>query len=459
MGFGDQRPHDGALETLEVVVGQRAEPALGGDQGVVTAYAGLGTRHVMVVADAAFGPMSTRAAPQTAASALVARVRTSLFRTARERLQEALADADRAVSEAATGTHAHGQAGCGLVCVYFDLGGATFARVGGGKAYVVVDRDCEAIFDRPAAGYIGDGVSQPEIRAQLGALPRGARIVLLSDATASAVAGDLAAVIAGLPPQLAAVRVVEAARRRGKREALACLILELHTDLARPYHPSVARAGRYAEQPLMGVPGVPDPPVRPKPRPRPAIYQPPDGFERRGARGGLVWGVLLALCLGIGVAIMVRPWEPAKPEPEVTVGQLIDQTVDQMPVVDAGPQLPLADIPVAEGALPGRDASVASIDEFDEGPAAQSPPRNKVEEDIAAAFAKATPKAAAIHLLRHLRKRFKRIGYPAYDEVSAWVKRNKSRHVVETLAYIMKGKHPFRTRRWLSKLMPDLLAP
>lgn len=457
MGWSDQNRAEGGFETLEVVVGQRAEPALGGVQGVVTGYAGLGTRHVMVIADAASGPVSTRQAPQTAAAALVARVKTSLFRTPRERLVEALADADRAVSAAASGTHAHGRSGCGLVCVYFDLTGATFARVGGGKAYVVVGRNFETIFDRVAAGYVGDGVSQPEIRAQLGSLPRGARIVLLSDATAAAVAGDLGSVIFGIPPQLAAVRVVEAARRRGKREALACLILELQSDLARPYHPAVGRAERYEEPPLTGVPGVPGG-SRSLPK-RSAIYG-ADERQRATGSGSWVWQGVVALCLGIGAAFWAQPWESTAGN-EDQLAALIEQgnvVVQSMPDVSQdGPQLPIPDIPVAVGALDAQNNPNNENSGPDERVGLNSGPANANERSIARAFAQPTPKKAAMALMRHLRKRFRRRGYPAYEEVSVWVKAHKNRHVLQTLGYMLKGKQPFRVRRWLSKLMPELL--
>ena len=441
----DPKQREGSLETLEVVVGQRSEPAQGGDKGVVTAYAGLGTRHIMVVADGSIGPMATRTAPQTAAAALVARVRTSLLRSPRERLVEAMRDAGRAVEEAARGTHAHGQAGCGLVCVYFDLSGATFARVGAGRAYVVIERSSEAIFDRSAAGFVGDGVSTPEIRAQLGALPRGSRIVLLSDETAISVAGDLAAIVAGVPPQLAAVRVVEAARRRGRREALACLVLEVQSDLSRPYHPAVARAGRY-EEPALTTATRKDSDSR---RARGGSFSEPERAPR-----AILWAWVLALSVALGVFL----WPPSEDDSEVPKVSLFEAPAQMSrdtwkEDTDTEVAIPRPDIPVAEGAITrGQGVQNRTRQRL-----RAAGPANPIEGKIASAFSQRPPKKAAMRLLRHLRRRFKRIGYRAYDEVSQWVKRNKSRHVLETLAYIMRGKHPYRTRRWLAKLMPELL--
>ena len=74
------------MDILEVTVGQRSEPALTGEHTTVSSYAGLGTRHVMVLADAAMLPLTTRLAPQTVVSAIVARIRTSLYMTNEERL-------------------------------------------------------------------------------------------------------------------------------------------------------------------------------------------------------------------------------------------------------------------------------------------------------------------------------------------------------------------------------------
>jgi len=75
---------------------------------------------------------------------------------------------------------------------------------------------------------------------------------------------------------------------------------------------------------------------------------------------------------------------------------------------------------------------------------------------IARALSGTNPKRSARRLSRYLRKRFRRVGYPAYREVGRWIRRHPSPHVVETLLEMMKRDEPKRTRRWLAKLIGTL---
>jgi hypothetical protein len=176
----------------------------------------------------------------------------------------------------------------------------------------------------------------------------------------------------------------------------------------------------------------------------------------------MLWGLLLALCAGAGVAVVVRPWEWGASSRESSAERLLEAAAEPTTSPDAAlegvdPSLAAADQPVVEGPASEPDAAASA----DESPSIVHRPvrgagSGGVDDDIAAAFAQGTPKKSAMALLRHLRKRFRLVGYPAYEEISRWVKKNKTRHVLETLGYLMKGQHPYRTRRWLSRLMPEL---
>ncbi|TNF34155.1 MAG: hypothetical protein EP329_07555, partial [Deltaproteobacteria bacterium] len=73
---------------LEVTLGQRTLPSVHGEQTTATAYAGLGSRHLLVAADGAAGPVPTRLAAQIATSSAVARFRASVFPNTEEQLVE-----------------------------------------------------------------------------------------------------------------------------------------------------------------------------------------------------------------------------------------------------------------------------------------------------------------------------------------------------------------------------------
>jgi hypothetical protein len=435
------RPPD---NILDVVVGQRSEPALGGDKPHVVSYAGMGVRHVLALADASTGPMPTRMAPQRAAAALVARLRTSLYMTAEERLLEAFSDAHDAVRQAAVGTHAQGRAGAGLVAALVDAGGVTFGRIGAGRAFLVLDGHARAVFDAMAHGLVGDGRTLPQIVRHDRPLPPGARVVLISDGAAHAVAGDLADLVVRAPPQLAAVRVVEAARHRGRREGLACLVLEVVTDLLRSHHPAVEKVTAPEEAPLTDERGL----VRTPPR-RPRRIQTATG---RGSAGGLWLALLASMAVGAVTALLTHPMGPA-PQAASTAPEARPQATPVAPAQAADVPAPQA---LAAAASP--DSGDGSPDASgDEDAATQALPP-KVAESLERAFAADSVKHASWALRRHLRKRFRRIGYPAYDEASAWVRAHRSPRVVAVLAYLLKGKPPQRTQRWLAKLLPELYA-
>ena len=450
---------DHSRSPLEVGVGQRTLAGLDGEVPPIASYGGFGARHVAVVAAAREPPVATRLGPQRAASAILGRARSSLLELRPDRLAAAFQEAHSAVARAAEEARLPAGVGAGVVAALLDPGGLTVGRVGRGRAILLMDGGVRALFRRPPApGYVGDGRAVPEIVSVPGPLPSGARLVLLTDGAAAAVSGDVDALTRGVPPQRAALNLTEAARRRGHRQALAALVLEVASDLQRERHPAAGPVAQRLEPPAEHAHAF-------TPRRRPIQTRAPSP-----ERGGLWFAFLGAALAGGAVALATTPRSPEEP---VTVHRLTEARGAPSDGAHGASRVPAGGLGLGPAGSRSRASGTAALGAPDavgpdapaEGDAEASGATSLGPQDarpvphadrIARALSGTSAKRSARRLSRYLRKRFRRVGYPAYREVGRWVEEHPSPHVVETLLEMMKRDQPKRTRRWLAKLMAAL---
>ena len=286
-----------AAEAVDIGLGQRLLASVHGDQTLALAYAGFGTRHVVILADGAAGFVPTRLAAEVAVAAALGRIRSSALPDMRQVVTEAIGEAHHAVRRALIGTAAEAEGGASILVVVLEGVGVLAARVGRGRLYVVgkdrrggarvlLSAGSEAVLGR--LGPLGtiDVVETP--------LTLGDRLVMLSESALRPLAADLAQLVVGQPAQLAAQRVADAARRRGEADAIGCAVLEWNMDAPRAAHPSLGlidpNAGR--ESPLAGS-------ARAKRAARHASRSP------SGSPGGMAVWFLVAALLGVGAALIV----------------------------------------------------------------------------------------------------------------------------------------------------------
>ncbi len=134
------------MEELEITLGQRALPSVHGEQTTASAYAGLGARHLIILADGGAGEVPSRLAAQTACSAAMARIRSSVLPDFTATLAEAFGEANAAVRRVLLGTAAEGKGQAALLVVIVDAGGVAAARVGGGRVYLLRGDRLDALY-------------------------------------------------------------------------------------------------------------------------------------------------------------------------------------------------------------------------------------------------------------------------------------------------------------------------
>ena len=423
------------MEELEIALGQRTLPSVHGEQTTATAYAGLGNRHLIVLADGGVGQVPSRLAAQIATSAVIARFRASVFPRTFEQLQEAVAEAHLAVRRGVLGSPAEGLAGTSLLAVVVEPGGVVAARVGGGRVYILTRDTRRSLFKEEGHGAIGaEPVAQAEIVRDDGPLPPGSRIVCATEAVARATAADLDHLAFGPPAQLAAARLTDAARRRGQYEPLAAQVCEVQRTPERDGpHPALARIDRESSRTLSadGRWIGPTEPTRGRARPRGR-----DGHQEAGGGGWLLWFALAAL-LGAGAALIAHaPADAPLPEPVVTAPAL--------------PPTP----PPTPSLLP--DAGPTDAAEPDAAPAA--PVALAHADDIAALFADPHPVRAARAVRNYITKRWVGDGEQVFADLEAWIAAHEDPAIFAALLELMKDQDLKRTHKWVSELLPRLYA-
>jgi len=415
------------MEEVEVTLGQRTLASVRAEQTTAAAYAGLGMRHLMLIADGADGPVPSRLAAQVATSATLARFRASLFPHTAEQLEEAFHEAHQAVRRGALGSHAEGGAGASMIGVVIEAGGVTAARIGGGRVYLITGGAVRPLFRDDGRGTVGDGETRAETASYTEPLPRGARIILMTEAVARAVVADVDQLAGSAPAQLAAGRLADAARRRGQYAALAVQVVEVQHIPTRPGpHPAVGRLQRGAGRTLSADGRW--------------LGSHQDSWARarrtRGDAGWILW-FFIAVILGAGAALIAQPGDAAAP-PEEAAPTLRQHPPTTATPIEAEPDAEVARAPTApEPTLPaGLSAEQA--------------------QEIAAIFAREPTSRASRALRNYITRRYARDGEQVFADLEAWILARNDPEIVATLVDAMQDQRLRRTHRWISELLPRL---
>lgn len=409
------------MEELEITLGQRALPSVHGEQTTASAYAGLGSRHILVLADGAAGEVPSRLAAQTACSAAMARIRASVLPDFSATLEEAFAEAHAAVRRVLIGTTAEGRGQAALLVVTIDAGGVIAARVGGGRVYLLRGDRLDALFR--GAGPEGLGApsavpSEPEILAAGEALGTGDRILILSESAVRPLAADLERLGSGPPPQLAAGRMADAARRRGQLDPISVHVVEIAGDAPRAGpHPALARIERRTQRTF-------DPEGR-------LLGRESAGRAPAASVGLGAWFVIAAL-LGVGVALAVDAARRPTPAPLTPPAPAVVHGLDAIVAPDV-------------------DTSPADVIEVD-APSALDP-------EVAALLEGDTAARVARQIRNYITRRFPEDGEAVFTRLeTAILSRGKDPRVIEALLELLREPELKRTARWVQDLLPRLYA-
>ena len=215
------------MDNLEAIVGQRVEPALTGDNTTLTTYVGATRHHLLAIGDATYAPNITRFGLQAAIAGAVKGFQASTALAPREKLLDAFAAARTAVENAKKENQYTNPTGAALTIAIVHPEGVCVGRLGGGRVHLFLGQQLHALFEGPGLSFVGGGAEEPEISEHHTALDPGDKVVVLSEQSYGGTLGQLPELVGRKAPQLAAVRVVEAARRRGQRESLAALVLQI----------------------------------------------------------------------------------------------------------------------------------------------------------------------------------------------------------------------------------------
>ena len=412
------------MEELEITLGQRALPSVHGEQTTASAYAGLGARHLIILADGGAGEVPSRLAAQTACSAAMARIRSSVLPDFTATLAEAFGEANAAVRRVLLGTAAEGKGQAALLVVIVDAGGVAAARVGGGRVYLLRGDRLDALYRGAGPEGLGGPASvaiEPEIIAGGEVLGSGDRILILSESAVRPLAADLERLASGAPPQLVAGRLAEAARRRGQLDPLSVHVIEIASDAPRlGPHPALARIER-------GQPKTFDPEGRLLGRMRASGQAQPSADK---AQVGLVAWFVMAVLLGIGVALVV---DATRAKPVVPLEPVV-------PVLIQGVDVASEDVV---------DAAI-EVEEIDATP---------IDPELVALFEAESAARLSKSIRSYITKRFPEDGEAVFARLeAAIIARGRDPKVIEALVELLREPELKRTGRWVQDLLPRLYA-
>lgn len=411
------------MEELEITLGQRALTSVYGEQTTASAYAGLGSRHLLILADGAAGEVPSRLAAQTACAAALARIRASVLPDFSATLEEAFGEANAAVRRVLIGTAAEGKGQAALLVVVIDAAGVAAARVGGGRVYLLRGERLDPLYRGAGPEGLGGPATartEPEIVAAGEALGTGDRILVLSESAVRPLAADLERLGSGAPPQLAASRMADAARRRGQLDPISVHVVEIAGDAPRMGpHPAIARIER-------GKPRTFDPEGRLLGRSAPSAAVP-----AKKAEAGLVAWFLLALLCGAGVALVVDATRaPSRGEP----------APEPLPVVIVGLDARDAD----EGEV-GAERDVREVETV------------ALDPEAVAALQGESARQLARDLKNLITRRFPDEGEAVFEKIeAAIVAHGRDPKVIEALLELVREPELKRTARWVQELLPRL---
>jgi hypothetical protein len=398
-----------------------------GEQTTASAYAGLGTRHILVLADGSVGEVPSRLAAQTACSAALARIRSSVLPELADTLVEAFAEAHHAVRRVLLGTVAQGKGQAALLVVSIDARGVVAARVGGGRVYLLRGDRLDALYrgGGPEGLGVGEVPPEPELIAGSEALGTGDRVLVLSESAVRPLAADLERLGAGGPPQLTASRLADAARRRGQLDPLSVHVVEIAGGAPRVGpHPALARITRDRpktfdpEGHLMG-----------------RSERAPAAMRGGRARGGLAALGFMGVVLGIGTALVVDDLRrPAKAPP---------------------PPVPVTVI------VPPPEVDVVEVKETVEVETAPEP----ADPEVMALFEAENATKVGRAIRGYIIKRFPEDGEEVFARLDKAIlelhrRGDKERvgRIIEGLLELAREPELKRTAKWASELLPKLYA-
>ncbi len=412
------------MDEIEITLGQRALPSVHGEQTTASAYAGLGVRHVFILTDGTAGEAPSRLAAQTAATAALARIRSSVEIDLRQTIDGAFAEARQAIKRALTGSALEGRTQVAMVVVIVDAHGLIAARSGKGRVYLLRGERLEGLFQAPSLGGLDADV---EIRKFDQALAQGDRLLILSESTVRPLAADLERLARGGPAQLAASRLADAARRRGQLDALSVHLIEASGELPREGpHPALARMSRDRPRTF-----DPDGNVLGRPQPSPSL----EGRPASPLVGLLIWFGLASL-LGVVIALGMRDRPPESPAAKTTP-----------PVIIAPP--PEVSPTAVDAALPTPDVAPSRAD-VDVEPSV----------DLGHLFEADTPSRLARQIRNHITRNFPEQGEAVFENLESEIlARRGDRRLIEALLELVQETELKRTSRWATALLQKLYEP
>ena len=461
------------MNELEVGVGQWSEPGRSGSATTASAYAGFGEYHLVVVADSAKGATPSKAVAQAAVAAVTSAFRAGSSHTAvAERLADAFRSVHAAIQEATIGTQAEGRGGADISAFIIEPGHVTFARVGGGRLYILESHGAVSFPVSQTTGFAGDGTTEPDIVTRAVALMPGDRLVLATEATARTIAADIGALAQSSSPQLTAQALVGAARRRGERGALVAHVVEIRSE-----------AHSRTRRPTLATVDVPTPP---------AIGL--DGRQMRGmpngkSRSGLPWGWGIALVVLVAATaywpaefwltpVVSDPGQLSSPEPEAQPATPSKDVVSadaiarghqdgtaQSPVVEpAEAEAPAADpetVPVKRTAAQTR---TSKQDELEKIPVADTvpsdgtvDPNEPMDTKVADIFKWDNPRISARDLKRYLLKANKKGELQrSLKMIERWIADHPDRATFLVMMHFQEKRTSTRLRRWARQQMAAL---
>lgn len=412
------------MEELEIRLGQRALPSVHGDQTTATAYAGLGTKHVLVLADGSAGEVGSRLAAQTASASAMARIRSSVLPDMESTLYEAFGEAHQATRRVLLGTGLADKAGASLLVVVVGADGLVVGRVGGGRVYLLRGDRLDPMFSATSGEVVGVGDHEPEIVVANTVLGIGDRLLVLNEAAARPLAADLDRLGRGGEAQLAASRLADAARRRGQLDPVSVQVIDIAGDSPRlGPHPALMRLAREPAD-TFGLEGR-----RLGRRRRAEGSSAPSNDRAEGSGLAIVLG--LGGLLGALVAMLVHSPESLPPPPEPATAEVV-----QMEVVET---------------VQASEAPDTITPEVEAAPV--------VAQELLEIFAPESPRAIARNVRGYVTRNFPTEGEAVFTNLEEAIGVvGAEPKIIEALLELMREPELKRTAKWVSELLPRLYA-
>jgi hypothetical protein len=412
------------MDNLDAIVGQRVEPALTGENTTLTTYVGSARYHFLAIGDANYAPNITRFGLQATIAGAVRGFQSSQALSPREKLTDTFTAARNAVEAARTENQYTSPTGAALTVAIVHPEGVCVGRMGGGRVHLLLGGQLHALFEGPGLSYVGGGAEEPEISEHLSALSPGDKVITLSEQAYGGTLGQLPELTGRKAPQLAAIRVVEAARRRGQRESLAALVLQIKdrdSQLGIDLRGAQIDATGPSEQGRSPY--------------RSSIYGPP----RKNPLSSLLV-LLMAAFIGGGAVGLYHAMSEKDAKAPGDAPQSVEK---ESPVL-------LPDTTLKMDDLVEPDVADSVIEEEPEEPSMGD------AERIHAIFLQDTMRGATRALRRYARRRVKYHSNDAFVHLTEWVRLNSTENTIAVLEAVLQKKLHFELRRWVGHRLAEL---